>query len=360
MSSTTEAFANLDLRADAPEARKASVRFAFEFPELLQVFRQIDESAEAARIRSRRIGFIAIVLVLMALLLASADSLFTDLPARVHHAAGYLAAALGLIGTALALLSLNRSSSQRGWVRQRMQTECLRNFHFLLIAERLPQIVAASGNPELESHYQAERAKAFAALRGRIVDRERETLASIVADREYDPLQGLVEAAPVAKQDDSPVAADVFAAWRKLRLDWQLAYCDAKLADDTPNGRPSPRRLESLFSIFGWTCIGIIILLHVLHFGDGLLGLSQRWLQVGTVWTALIALAARTLESGLAPQREVERYEQYRVKLRVAAQRFQAAQTFAARVEALRTLERVALEEMLTFVRTHARAHFLM
>ena len=35
---TEQAFANYDLKAEAPEARKPNVRFAFEFPTLLAMF----------------------------------------------------------------------------------------------------------------------------------------------------------------------------------------------------------------------------------------------------------------------------------------------------------------------------------
>lgn len=356
----TEAFTNVDLRAHAPEAQKPSVRFAFEFPELLQLFQSIDPAAKRARLRSRVLGSAAICLVLAALLCASSEPVFSGASESMRHALGYFAAVAGLLGTALALLSFTPWSSQHSWLRLRLQTESLRNFHFLYIAARLPEIVAASGNAELEARYREGRAAAFAKLRERIFGHEAHVLAEIVAEPEQVPLDGLMELAPVQAPDNAPVAADVFAAWRRIRLDWQLSYCETKLAQAAPNGRPTPRRLETIFTLIGWSCIGLIVLMHLLHFADGVLGLSPHWLQVGTIWIALVALAARTFESGLAPQKEVERYEQYRVNMRVTAQRFAAAQSFASRLEVVRAFERVSLEEMIAFLRTHARSHFLM
>ena len=56
------AYANYDLRAADPVAQKPSIRFAFEFPELLEKFVPADKAALAARGRSRILGMFAIFL----------------------------------------------------------------------------------------------------------------------------------------------------------------------------------------------------------------------------------------------------------------------------------------------------------
>ncbi len=53
---TDAAFRNHDLKAEAREAQKPTVRFAFEFPELPVAFEAADEVASTSRDRSRRLG----------------------------------------------------------------------------------------------------------------------------------------------------------------------------------------------------------------------------------------------------------------------------------------------------------------
>ena len=66
------------------------------------------------------------------------------------------------------------------------------------------------------------------------------------------------------------------------------------------------------------------------------------------------------MEDGFQPQREIERYEQYRANVRVTEERFAAARTYAAKLEVMRAFERSSLEEMRVFLRTHAKARFLL
>ena len=62
----------------------------------------------------------------------------------------------------------------------------------------------------------------------------------------------------------------------------------------------------------------------------------------------------------MKPQREVERYEQYRANISVAQQRFDAATDVKSKVEVVRAFEQVSLEEMRVFLRTYVRAKFLL
>jgi hypothetical protein len=337
------------------EARKPVIRYLFEFPELLRLFEEIDPSAARARRLSRALGFASIGLVLGALLLASSDPLLEALDHRLRESLGFAAAVLGLAGTLLGLATRGKSSPRAQWLRKRLETECLRLFHFHFLAQRLPVGLRAAGNAGAEGAYRAERLAAFERLRDTTLANPAKTYERLLSDREFAPFAGLLPATSDGGIGDFATAADALAAWRALRLDWQLGYCEAKLADDG-----APRRQEVLFSRIAWTCIAVIVGLHLLHFFGHSLPMSRVLLQTAVVWTALIALGARALESGLAPQREVERYEQYRSNIRVAIRRFDGATTPEARIEVMRGFEATSQEEMLVFIRTHAHSHFLL
>jgi hypothetical protein len=164
---------------------------------------------------------------------------------------------------------------------------------------------------------------------------------------------------PEERSEFPPGADDFFAAWRVLRLDWQNNFCEAKLKHRR-EGKVTTKQLEEIFLGIGWFCVGAIILIHIGHFIGVIAQVSSSLLEVAVIWIALIALAGRAMEDGFQPQREIERYEQYRANVRVATERFETARTFAAKVEVMRAFERSSLEEMRVFLRTHARARFLL
>ncbi|MEZ5938970.1 MAG: hypothetical protein R3C52_12265 [Hyphomonadaceae bacterium] len=354
-----DSYSNLDLRGALPETSQASVRFAFEFPELLEAFERVDAVAGRMRKRSRTIGFLAIGLVLLALMLASADSVLAALDHDTHEALGYLAAVLGLLGTAIALWSRGKSAPRARWLKARFQTETLRQFHFLFLSDRLPDVVSASGDPNKEAAFQQERAALFATFKTRVLDQPDKAYRDQLSEAEISPLAGLIEETPAEGVAMTRIAVNATDAWIASRLKWQLNYCNAKLTLKKGSLK-TPRSQEWMFGFIGWACIAVLIGIHLLHFFEHWLHLSRTWMQIGVVWTALFALASRAIESGLAPQREVERYEQYRVNIRTALARCESAVSFASKVESMRAFERVCREEMVVFLRTHERSHFIL
>jgi hypothetical protein len=352
------AYANYDLRAEDPTARKPSIRFAFEFPELLAKFEPADKTALVARGRSRILGMFAIGLVLIALLLASGELLLAGPDREAFAPLGYIAGTLGLIGTALGLIGSSKSSPRRRWLHCRLQTETLRLFHFHFIASRLPEIIEASTREDMQENYIRVRHAALERLQATLADPHAELDRIVKRSGEID-FVNLAPALEVESDDIPEVAADIFSVWRRLRLDWQHGYCEAKLAHDSSAGW-TPRRQEHAFNVFGWICLAIIIVFHLTHFGHELMHLPAVVIEVGVTWTALSALAGRALEDGLQPQREVERYEQYRANVRVSTERFESARGLGAKLEVMRTFERTSLEEMRVFLRTHAKSRFLL
>jgi hypothetical protein len=355
------AFENYDLKAEAPEARPASVRFAFEFPRLLADFRAADAIANKAKKDSRRMGYAAVALVLAALIIASGAPLWHWL--HLDHDTlvvfGYVSAGLGLAGAVLAFLGMHKSSARRTWLRNRLKTEMLRQFHFQYLSARLPELASAKGEEAAKQAYLANRDAAYDRLvAGALADPEAE-LGRIAARKGAHDFRDVPEA-PVTGAEDAAVAAQAFAGWRALRLNWQLGYAEAMLAHKRPGKRMSARQTEHAFSRFGWACVGVIVLLHVVQLAAGPLHIPLAWIETGVIWTALLALAARALEEGLQPQRDVERYEQYRSSIEVAADRFDLAPDLPARLEAMRAFERNSIEEMRTFMRTHARSRFML
>jgi hypothetical protein len=354
-------FDNHDLMAEAPEARDDSVRFAFEFPELLARFRAADARANRAKRNNRRLGYASVFLVLAALLIASSAPAQHELHVSKETtvALGYVAAALGLIGSLLAFVGMHGRSPRRIWLQNRLVTELLRLFHFRFIASRLPEIARIKGDEARKQTYLAERAAAFARLvEGPLTDPAAELGRITQGSGAYD-FSHMTESR-LEGSEDSATAEKVLAAWRVLRLDWQLSYTNEMLAHRSRAHRMSILQTEHAFARFAWFCVGLIILLHVIQVFGEQLRLPHAWLELAVVWTALAALGARALEDGLQPQREVERYEQYRAGIKVAKDRLGGSDGLSGDLEIIRTFERTGLEEMWIFMRTHYRSRFML
>ena len=353
-------YENYDLKAQAEEARDPRVRFAFEDPELLSRFQASDQEANANKKRSRLLGFLTVALVLGALIIASGSPLLVGHSHEGRLVLSYLSAGLGLAGTILGCAGLRRASSRQKWLQGRLKTEVLRLFHFRYIASRLPRIASIGNDPQAQAAYVRERSAAFERRMTKILLEPDEELSRIASEVDLPDLDIGVEEEPLSGNEDEASLDRVLAAWRRLRLDWQLGYCEAKLSHQHSGRQLSSRQVEHAFSVVSWTALGVIFVLHVVQVVAAPIHLANLWLEVLIIWAALGALAARAMEDGLQPHRDVERYEQYRAKILVAGERLDRAADRAAQLEIIRSFERLSLEEMRVFMRTHSRSRFLL
>jgi hypothetical protein len=353
-------YENDDLKAQAVEARDPRVRFAFEDAELLSRFHASDREANASRRRSRLLGFLGVALVLGALIIASGSPLLVGLGHDGRPVLAYLSAALGLTGTILGCAGLRRASSRHKWLQARLKTEILRLFHFRYIASRLPRIASIGNDPQAQAAYVRERSAAFERRMTRILLDPEAELSRIASEVALPDLDIGVEEEPLSGNEDEESLDRLLAAWRRVRLDWQLGYCEAKLSHQSAGGLLSSRQVEHAFAVVAWTALAVIFVLHVVQVVAAPIHVANMWLEVLVIWAALVALATRALEDGLQPHREVERYEQYRANILVARERFDLAADRATQLEVVRSFERLSLEEMRVFIRTHSRSRFLL
>jgi hypothetical protein len=79
---------------------------------------------------------------------------------------------------------------------------------------------------------------------------------------------------------------------------------------------------------------------------------------VAIIVIAVVALAARAFQQGLQPEREIERYQQYRSAVQGILEQFDESDLPSQKVMAMRRMERVAFDEMRTFLITNDRSSF--
>jgi hypothetical protein len=150
-------------------ARKyPSVQYLLDYPALRELFSQYDDLANNAKRQGRRHGLRAILFVLVALLVASAELLdihhdtpppnFIDRIVSLPMLLAVASACFGIAGVAIGGLGLLYAQRKRDWLCHRLMTERIRQFHFQTFIFHAPDILKSLKGGEAE-------AKAFAAQR---------------------------------------------------------------------------------------------------------------------------------------------------------------------------------------------------
>jgi hypothetical protein len=78
------------------------------------------------------------------------------------------------------------------------------------------------------------------------------------------------------------------------------------------------------------------------------------------IWLVIGVLALRTVEEGLQPGREVERYAQYRAAILSLLKRFDGAANPGERISVMLDTERAAYQEMRSFLKTNYDARYVL
>ena len=347
-----------------------------DFPELRELFAGYDVPANRAKRYRRAVGILAIVLGSLALLGAPAALLHDKDAGDWPRALAGLCAAMGIASLLLGSVGTLVGQPKHRWLCSRLMTERLRQFHFQTFVYRLPEVLASTSDARSRKEFASQRRAWLASFRlayeGHLPARLREVLDD---DAEEDfPLHA--EPAPAAALDHSnPQLPHVFAAYRLLRFEHQIQYANFRLgADEGVFSSSATRQLEVLRNVALLFILVIFISNLVLAavFGFGaLFGLGTGTNGQDTILTSAHAhmlilwlfvgiVAMRTLEEGLQPAREVERYLHYRSSLLSLLRRFDATSDPQEKLAIMREAERASYKEMRSFLRTHNDARYIL
>jgi hypothetical protein len=246
-------------------------------------------------------------------------------------------------------------------------TERIRQFHFQTVVFRLPQVFASLKDDGAKSKFLSERDIWFESFKSRFADKLDSAFTSIIREEEkpnvwlHDGAEKQADTAHENKDLDP-----VFKAYREFRILHQLDYADYKLQNDYRIISIMPRRQLAVLSQLAIACLIILFVLHIGVLAGALFPASifatfhSPNAVVIIIWLALVALATRAVEEGLQPEREIERYQQYRSAVRAILERYDEASTQKSKLEIMREMERLAFDEMRNFLLTNERARFVM
>lgn len=364
---------NDDLLANQGDGEQArtlypDIAHVLDDPDLRQLFNSYDEPAKGAKRRSRSIGFQAVGMVTLSLLFVAAEPVLHHLAqsrpvlAEVIEALVYVSVFFAIVGTAWGFFGLLFRKAKSDWLLRRLMTERLRMLHFQTLVCRIPEIARSVGDPEAARKYGEERKVWLAQFIVRHKGKLAAELDTILEGGERDDfwLHPKPSHDP-ANAEQAP--ASLFAAYRDLRIVHQLQYATYKLGEGDTFLPSLPHRQAKVFSLLSMLAVLVIVGLHiVIGLGVGL-GSNEFLITIlGSIaiCVAIFALAIRTLEEGLQPEREVERYRKYQSAVRAIRDRFDHAITNRERLMAMADMERLVFDEMCDFMETHAKARFVM
>jgi hypothetical protein len=363
--------------------------------ELIDYFKGFNDRANVAKKKSRLLGKWAIILGAISISLAAAEIVvervslveFENLPLPL--AIGGVAAICGLSSVAIGAFGVLFGSRKREWLCNRFMGERIRQFHFQSLIARVDEILTSVGSEAGESKEVSEVDKAKA-LKARFESGRHQVLTEFQhqfdgkIDSKFNGVIGLSGEAEFwlhksqklpAVAEARPELGDLLIAYRELRIKHQLGYADYKLQSDHKMFSAMPRTqakvLESismagiawLFLIHGSVIVIVLFVLLAFLVGHPVThaaGVVTGIFSVAIIAIAVVALSARAFEQGLQPEREIERYQQYRSAVQAVLEQFDDADSPAQKLRIMRRMERLVFDEMRNFLLTNNRSSFVM
>jgi hypothetical protein len=166
-----------------------------------------------------------------------------------------------------------------------------------------------------------------------------------------------------------------FQAYLDLRINHQLGYTNYKLDNDHKIFSESPVRQAEVLENISKAGVAWLFLIHAVVLviaGSALAaiplainGVEARTLvsyifSIAIIAIAIVALLIRAFQQGLQPEREAERYQQYRSALLRVREQFEAAETPMEKLDSMRQVERVSFDEMRNFLISNERVSFVV
>lgn len=359
---------NDDLLLEAEDREAATRKYAgiahvLNHPELRRLFVAYDKPANRAKRRARTAGLWAVGLVWIALAIASTEHFLAESPWA--KSLGAIAAVCGLAGVIIGGTGILFAARKQEWLHRRLMTERIRQFHFQTFVFRLPEILRSLSGEEAAKAFVSQRAIWFEDFKARFDGKLEEQFVSVLEDERQTGMWLHEAEAERAEGGESHDLEPVFAAYRELRIAHQISYANNQLLNDRRIFSTKPHRQAAVFSAFGLVCAIFVCALHVAALVGVFAGSSFWMVNSGIaslliIWIAIAALAARAVQDGLQPEREVERYQQYRSAVRFVLERFDRAASQHEKRQIMLEMERLVFDEMRNFLISANRSKFLM
>lgn len=331
---------------------------------LREEFAKYDRAANEARERVRVFGFTTIGASAVALVALATQPVWPHVVwmrwiAAVIELAGMLAAIVAIGGLWL-------GSWKQRWLKNRLMTERLRQWHFQLMVRRGREIEASCKGQDAVAAFQKEHDRWLAYF---LKDHQGK-LDSQLESAVNDPVETMawLHDRPTPYDNGSEILRDIFDAYQLFRFDHQYKYAIHKLESTTekPFWRflswPPAVQRAALSGASG-SCFVNALICSVFLVWAHLFGADEQvelYLRTTAIVIALLGVCLRAVQEGLGIEREIDRYKEYRERISLLRDRFKNTSDEKERLHLMEEFEVVSVQEMQDFMRTHQKAKFVL
>jgi hypothetical protein len=365
---------NSDLLIDAEDRAFFTRHFPayapiFDWPELRALFEAYDGVAASARKHSRRSGVIAVLAGFFSLGVAATVPLVNELTRGTaaqlptQAALGGVAAAFAIVSVMFGYTQVLTGREKSRWLTNRFWTERIRQFHFQLIVNHLPAVVAAITSKEHLQHWLEFRTAQLDQFNHDYLRGVEDKIHHLELDEAEDSPWLLDEwERPGPVPTASPELDMVLKLMEQQRFGIQQRYAERKLR----RGWHSPETLAQWVLNLSDTFTALLLLATIIAGLGSILLLTQHAGPLVHFIAGLVAavasaivVAMRALKEGLLFSADAERYRWYLAAVRTLYRRFERGE-LARKVFLLRELEHLAYQEMRRFILSCSQARFVM
>ncbi len=339
-----------------------NITHVLDHPSLRDEFAKHDMAANEARERVRLFGFTTIVASAVALAALATQPLWPHAACARWIAAGIEVA--GMLAAIVAIGGLWLGSCKQRWLKNRLMTERLRQWHFQLMVTRGREIEASCRGQDAVAAFQKERARWLAYF----LKDYQGNLDSQLESAVNDPVETMawLHERPTSYDNGSKILRDIFHAYQLFRLDHQYKYAMHKLESTTDrpfwkflNWPPAVQR--ATLSGASGSCFINALICSVFLVWAHLFAADEQvvlYLRTAAIIIALLGVSLRAVLEGLGIEGEIDRYQEYRERIWLLRDRFKNTSDEKERLRLMEEFERVSVEEMQEFLRTHQKARF--
>lgn len=342
----------------------------FDWPELRALFVSYNAVAARARKHSRRFGVIAILVGFLGLSIGATGPLLEELTEgraaqdlRTRAVLGGLAAVLAIASMIIGYTQVLRGKDKAQWLTNRFWAERIRQFHFQLIINHLPQVVAAVRSPEHLQEWITYRARELDMFKHRYL-RGVEDMMHHLHEDEAEDRPWIVEEwynadhpSPASQELDT-----LLELLERQRFWIQLRYTERRLKSGWHSPVTRSEWVSKLSDALTAALLTTTVMAGIGSVQAFITGSNPHY-RLTVVFIAAIfsssVVAMRALKDGLLFGTDAERYKWYSAAVRTLHHQFERADR-PRKIRLLRELEHVAYQEMRRFMLSAKEARFVM
>jgi len=342
----------------------------FDWPELRALFEVYNSVAAKARQHSRRAGVIAVLCGFLGLSIAATVPLSDEateanhlLQLRAQAIIGGIAAAFAILSVVIGYTQILRGKGKSQWLTNRFWCERIRQFHFQLIINHLPEVVAAAQNKEALADWLTLRARELDKFRQEYLRGAEDMIHHLDADEAEDCPWVADEWDRIGAVPPASAEFDLLLKLlEKQRFGIQQRYAERRLE----KGWYSPETRTQWVSELSDALTAVLLIATMLVGIGSIMAVTRGASPTFRLVAGLVAgissssvVAMRALKEGLLFTTDAERYRWYLAAVRTLNHRFEHAD-LEQKVLLLREIERLAYQEMRRFLLAGRQARFVM